>query len=550
VEGQAPLFSVLAGAFSHDSVEESEVHVTPERGYPQPTFVQVIPPASNAHQARPVTHADPMTIRPTIILVNPKIGAPMDTQRTAPFIPYALLCLAAYLEPQYNVVILDQRIDRHFYRTLRTLLDARPLLVGLTCYAGPMVKHAQEVSNFVKTHSDVPVVWGGTLPTIAPDHVITDAHIDYVVQGDGEIPLLELANCLSSHAHPSNIKGLWSKSRDGSIRSNVPAPLLDLEDYPSIPYDKIDVTRYLQQYNNVYYLHYQVSKGCYNKCAYCYNQCLPVQKYRYKRLGSVSSELARLQVTYQMQGVYFLDDNFFALPRDYLLELAAALNKLHLKWQVLGAEICALRRFSRAEYARFAESGLTMVTIGVESGSPNIRTLINKRGTVDDIRQVVADMNGLDIDIYCNYIVNFPGETLADLRQTIALVFELKELNRRVVNNPFFKFNAMPGLPLLSHHPECLKPPDSLRAWSLFGGEQDDAPVYADYLREKNVFKSLFLFSLLADDKVRRNSRSRLLRVISTLYKPVAKARLRHLWFKWNIELFLFDKVFFRGFFG
>lgn len=74
------------------------------------------------------------------------------------------------------------------------LLDqTRPKLVGVSLKWFPHIARALAICRWVKDYSpDVQVVLGGDTATFFADELITSPDVDYVVRGDGEIPLLRI----------------------------------------------------------------------------------------------------------------------------------------------------------------------------------------------------------------------------------------------------------------------------------------------------------------------------------------------------------------------
>ena len=78
------------------------------------------------------------------------------------------------------------------------------------------IRYALEVSSFVKSHSAVPVVWGGVHPTLLPEQTLKNENIDILVCGEGEESFFELMKCLEQGGI-GGVKGLWYK-QNGEMR--------------------------------------------------------------------------------------------------------------------------------------------------------------------------------------------------------------------------------------------------------------------------------------------------------------------------------------------
>ena len=116
----------------------------------------------------------------------------------------------------------------------------RALREGADIYAlSPLVtdiQWAMEQVAEIKKHSDALVVLGGTHVTLNPEETLAHPDVDVICLGEGEHPLLELAEAVDSGSSWSSIPNLWLKL-NGETRRN---DLRDLvEDLDSLPYPKL-----------------------------------------------------------------------------------------------------------------------------------------------------------------------------------------------------------------------------------------------------------------------------------------------------------------------
>ena len=104
--------------------------------------------------------------------------------------PLAILSLGAYLEKHgIDVEYFDERI--HKKERFKGLIKRKPLLIGLstmTCY---QIKNTLRLAHLVrKINPDIPLVWGGTHPSMMAEQTLESELVDYVVKGEGEQTLL------------------------------------------------------------------------------------------------------------------------------------------------------------------------------------------------------------------------------------------------------------------------------------------------------------------------------------------------------------------------
>lgn len=481
-----------------------------------------------------------------ILFIHPRVGY-MGAQRNKPASPLGILAAVSFLKNNYEVIILDQRLiksDKKFYTQLHKLLQEKPLYAGLSVYTGGMIAFALKISKYIKENSSIPVVWGGVHSSLLPRQTLENKYIDYVIQGEGELTLPEFSDMLAIHGQniPS-IKGVWIK-KDGNIIYGGDRELIDLKILPAIPYELIEFSNYVQYYNGGKYIYYQASRGCPRHCRYCYNHTFNKGTFRAQPADKIILEIQKLRKNHLFDGVFFVDDNIFALGKKYIMELGKGLGRMGLSWAVQGSDIIALKEYTEDDFKSLEACGLTRLTVGVESASKKIRSAIGKNGISKDIEQVMASLSHTKILIWCSYVVSFPGETIEDLRKSINLVFRLQNINKNVRNSPFYMYIPFPGTLLYEQYKDVFPGPQILEEWANVGWERERTNSFADYLKDTHFFQSLFLTSMLDDKKVSDFSKNKLFIFLANCYRPIARWRLRNLFFNYNIELFIFKKFF------
>lgn len=481
-----------------------------------------------------------------ILFIYPRLGY-MDAQRNKPAPPLGILAAASFLKNNYEIIVLDQRLfssDKKFYAQLHLLLQKQPLYAGLSVYTGGMITFALEISKYIKENSSIPVVWGGVHPSLLPQQTLENKHIDYVIQGEGELTLPEFSDMLSIHGqNMPSIKGVWVK-KDGHITYGGDRDLIDMQMIPSIPYELIDFNEYVQYYSGKKCMYYQVSRGCPYHCGYCYNNVFNKGRFRAQTVDKIISEIKELREKYFYEGVYFVDDDIFALGKKYVMTLAEGLKKLGLSWYVQGSDVISLKEYTEDDFKFLETCGLQRLSIGVETASKKMRSLINKQGSIEDIEQVVTRLSKMNIQIWCSYIINFPEETMDDLYESIKLILKLYNMNKNVLNTPFFLYTLNPGTPLYEKYKDIYPGPKTLEDWGKVGWERKHTNIFVDYLNNPFFFQSLFLASMFDDRKISLYSPNKLLVFLANCYRPLARWRLKNLFFKYNIELFIFKKFF------
>jgi anaerobic magnesium-protoporphyrin IX monomethyl ester cyclase len=164
------------------------------------------------------------------------------------------------------------------------------------------------------------------------------------------------------------------------------------------------------------------TRGCPFKCNWC---AKPIYGNRYnsRSPAHVVQEIKYLKQNFQMEHIWFCDD-IFGLKPGWVLEFAALLKaeKLKIRFKIQ----------SRADLlvqdelvAALSAAGCETVWIGAESGSQKILDAMDKGITIDQIKSATGLMKKYKINP-CFFIqFGYPGETKADIKNTIHIINEL-----------------------------------------------------------------------------------------------------------------------------
>lgn len=400
----------------------------------------------------------------------------------SPIVPHWLLWLTSYVERQgYKVAIVDikSNINRDFTdkeserivdETLERIVESRSPLIGLSGFT----EEYHSLINFaraIKKRTNAKIVIGGIHASIAPEDYFAceDSPIDFVIVGDGEIPLTQLIEARETgYSSIENINGLIFTKGD-EIHCAAPQTIApSLDDMPILPYHKLDISFYLQPHQFltrwVYLsgLHIFTARGCPYNCTFCANR---LKKVRYRSVDSVIKEITFLKKTYGIDGFYIHDDTF-TIKRERVLDFCDKLakQKTGLIWGMEGR----VNQFPDEVFSALKKSGCIQIDFGVESGSQDSLNRMKKGIRVEDIKNVFRKCHAEQIRTFANILINTPEETTRDVDQTIELMEEIKANVYGIgVTTPF------PGTEIYSDY---VKPPLSIDEYRLYS----DNKCYTD----------------------------------------------------------------------
>jgi radical SAM superfamily enzyme YgiQ (UPF0313 family) len=186
------------------------------------------------------------------------------------------------------------------------------------------------------------------------------------------------------------------------------------------------------------------------------------------------------------RNIYFIDLEFTASP-----ELVKGLCERLLARGVSVRWCCQTRADLVDEplLRLMKRAGCRLIHYGMESGSPRIIELSGKHTTVEAQRAGVELTKRLGIETLCFFLLGYPGETEAEMRQTVRLA---RELNPSYAS--FHRLSPYPGTELF----ERLPPGGPL--FPAFAGSQQQRrkvdrlvreAIWSYYVRPRYVFSRL-----------------------------------------------------------
>jgi anaerobic magnesium-protoporphyrin IX monomethyl ester cyclase len=311
----------------------------------------------------------------------------------------------------------------------------------------------------------LPVIFGGWHPSLLPAQTLQPPFVDAIVRGQGELTLLEIAQCLAEGKGLADVRGI-SHKQDGRIVHEAERPVENVNNLPSPAYHLADFDAYAR-IRGKREMGYATSVGCPYACNYCTDQVFYKRRFNAYRAERVVSEVTELVERYRLDEVAFLDSNF---PVDVKRALAIGRGlleqKVKFRWTVQASTdlVC---RMSDEDVCMLAESGLSHMGFGTESASQEVLSLMNKKHQrIDDMYETARKTEKAGFRVTFNIILGYPGETEADRVETFRI---MSEIARRYSNVSFSPnvFTPYPGIPIWPQLKQMgVREPQSLEEWN------------------------------------------------------------------------------------
>ena len=334
--------------------------------------------------------------------------------------------------------------------------------------AGHQIIHGIQISQFLKKlNSNSRIVWGGTFPTLCPEACLQSSFVDIVVRGEGEITLPELAHCIEQNGPIDQVKGIAYKDKDTHIRSNPDRQLVEMDKLSFPAWDLIDATNYFRNDFARKILPIQTSRGCPNRCAFCYTVPFWRGVWRSVRAERVISEIQMLVEKYKIDGVYFCDDHFFVDPVRVKKICNNMINEnLDILW---GADctVDILANMSTEYLSLLRDSGCKSIFLGADSASKETLEQLDKNITPAQTIEAVKKCARYNIVPVVSLIIGFKNESCEAVMETINFIDELIRLNPRTLIAGLKLITPCPGTRLYEDfRANAFKEPENLEDWS------------------------------------------------------------------------------------
>ena len=365
--------------------------------------------------------------------------------------PLGLLSLASSLVQDGHEVTVHDALGPFAPPTLEANLDQilshEPDMVGFTATTSSFLDAAEMARQIKDRRPSTMTVAGGVfVSSVGPALLARFAGIDGMVLGEGELTLRDLA----AGRPPESIPGLAVRRSGAPPAIAARAPIPDLDSLPFPAY------RLLPGFPARYHLPLfntpaapgatmVTSRGCPYRCTFC-DRSVYKKTYRFHSAAYVHEHLAHLARDFGVRHVNIYDD-LFTFDRQRILDICDRIER-----KPLGLTFnCAVRvnHIDRDILSRLRAAGAWMISIGVESGDPDLLRRHKPGVRLEEVRATVDLIHRAGLKVKGLFMAGLPGETPETMERTTRFILSLDLDDLNVA-----RFTPFHGAPLWPRIPE------------------------------------------------------------------------------------------------
>ena len=483
--------------------------------------------------------------RKKVILLLPK----PSPENSAPGLPLTMLAVSSLLSEKKFDVRIYGATPKYDYleRIKRNAKDA--LCFAVSSLTGAQIQSAIEaIKEVKKVNPNIPIIWGGWHASILPEQTLKSKWADIVVVGQGERTIVEIVENLAAGKSLKGVKGIYFKDK-GKIVRNAPRPFEDINNFPRIPFDRINIEDFVWEKNGEKSISIMTSQGCPFNCGFCADPLVYNRRWSGLKPKRVVDDIEYFVKKHGIGTFYIIDENFFVdvkRVREICNEILK--RKLKIKWGRVNGRTRQLVNMGEETWKLIRKSGCFEILVGAESGLQEGLDLINKMTSVEDTCELVELARKHKIEITPSLMIGLPFPAYKGMKnkaekQALAekeLNAILDMLDKCYPTKDYFEillfvYTPYPGNPMFEMSKKLgFKPPQGLEDWVSFDIVQQNLPWLPQSIFGKTMQLLDFIFPYSCDSYMERHSPN--FKPVHWIFHQTALFRWKHRFFALPLE--------------
>lgn len=295
------------------------------------------------------------------------------------------------------------------------IVNSNHTLIGFSLYQSNIMASMYMISEVKRLKPESRIIVGGPeafnswmLEKMEKEWKFDTSQIDFIIQGEGEQELLKLLENYEEFPlrnEPYIFGGFQSR--------------LDLDSLPFPDYDDFNFSLY--EYPNGVSI--ETSRGCVAKCSFCAETHF--WKFRYHKAPRVIEEMKSQISRYGVNRFWFVDSLVNGAFTEFKRLVEGIIdNNLDIHWNSYARND---GRMDLEFFRKIVQSGCTVLSFGVESGSQRVLDDMQKKVKVWEIESNLRDGREVGMTNHCNWIVGFPTEGKEEFLHSLELLYNVRK---------------------------------------------------------------------------------------------------------------------------
>jgi anaerobic magnesium-protoporphyrin IX monomethyl ester cyclase len=339
-------------------------------------------------------------------------------------IPIGITVLAAVAEKRgHTVRIVDVGLEKDAGECLQSAFGAGAYdIAGVSCMSVEFLGGVEAARMIRSLSPDTHIIFGGQHPTIMPEQVMKVDCVDSICIGEGENLWIDFLDRMATDGDLDGVHGLWFRRNGQTVRNLPRNDVVDVDSVPMPAYHLLEIERYFDidfvRFPTADRRAIQIftSRGCPYRCIYCHD--LFGKRFRGRLPELVWEEIRFLYDAYGIRE-FMVEDDIFNMDLDRAKKICDLVIASGLKLGFQFGNGVRLERFDEELMRKLAQAGTHHMAIAIESANDRIQKLIKKHLKLGRLNEVLSWANKYGIHTFGFFMLGFPGETLAEMDQTI-----------------------------------------------------------------------------------------------------------------------------------
>jgi len=325
------------------------------------------------------------------------------------------LCKKLRITP-FNFDIVKEQFNDFVTKSISSINFEEYKLIGISACSNQLTTSLFFAKRLKLVYPKIEIVFGGSNCTgdLGASLLRNFPYIDFVVNGEGERPLLELIKN-GYRESPIMPKGVLYRKRNKIMGKGI-NQIRNIDDLPRPAYleyfkDLYSLVQKEKRFNPLIPLEF--GRGCFwNRCNFC-NLNFQWQGYRRKSVKNVLNSICFYTELFGSLNFCFVDN---VLPEHELRLLFDSIAEKGRDYLFLG-ELRANTNLENVRY--FSACGLKRIQVGIEALSSGLLEKMNKGTRVIDNIAIMKECLENEITLSGNIILHFPGSNENDVGETL-----------------------------------------------------------------------------------------------------------------------------------